>query len=50
MTKWQKDFYNKTLLMLALAGAILGVAHAGYDGGSLSGQFPQANIQSDVSR
>lgn len=31
MTKAKKDFYSKTLLMLGLAGAIAGVAHAGYD-------------------
>jgi hypothetical protein len=31
MTKAKKDFYSKTLLMLGLAGAIIGVAHAGYD-------------------
>ena len=31
MTKSKKEFYGKTLLMLGLAGAVLGVAHAGYD-------------------
>lgn len=31
MSRMHKDFYNKALLMLALAGAVLGVARAGYD-------------------
>lgn len=31
MDKARKDFCNKALLMLILAGAILGVVHAGYD-------------------
>jgi hypothetical protein len=31
MTKSKKDFYAKTLLMLGLAGAVLSVAHAGFD-------------------
>lgn len=31
MTRSKKDFYAKTLLMLGLAGAVLSVAHAGYD-------------------
>jgi hypothetical protein len=31
MNRTRKDFYSKVLLMLALAGAVLGVAHAGYD-------------------
>lgn len=42
MTKTKKDFYSKTLLMLGLAGAIVGVAHAGYD----ADDMPAHNSQS----
>lgn len=50
MTRWQRDFYHKTLFMLALAGAILGVAHAGYDGGTLTREVPLAHVDSDTSQ
>lgn len=42
MTKSKKDFYAKTLLMLGLAGAVLGAAHAGYDADTAPPQGSQS--------
>jgi hypothetical protein len=45
MTRSKKDFYAKTLLMLGLAAAIVGVAHAGYDADELPAHDSQsANV------
>ena len=53
MDKAQRDFYHKALLMLALAGAVLGVARAGYDvpnDGDLMEQDYNARVESDAER
>jgi hypothetical protein len=50
MENMQKDFCRKALLMIALAGAILGVARAGYDEGSLLEEDSHAVTESDATR
>ena len=42
MTKSKKDLYSKTLLMLGLAAALIGVAHAGYDANDLPAHDSQS--------
>ena len=50
MTRMKKDFYAKTLLMLGLAGAVMGAAHAGYDVGDMPDTDSQIRNESDEMR
>jgi hypothetical protein len=50
LSKAQIDFYQKTLLMLILAGAIMGVARAGYDDGDAIEQDNQPASESSEVR
>lgn len=50
MTRSKKDFYAKTLLMLGLAGAVMGAAHAGYDVNDLPAGEDQAINESAETR
>lgn len=50
MTKSKKDFYSKTLLMLGLAGAIMGAAHAGYEEGNVPDDGSDMRMASAATR
>ena len=50
MENMQRDFCHKALLMVALAGAVLGVARAGYDEGSLLEEDSRAMSESTATR